>query len=138
MIEPARAPGHGAAGLAPAGDGGGEEPGFHRREFPEALGNVGVLVDRPAVLYGSGMDDPGRIGVEEARNQLPALLEAAEKGRSTVIMRHGRAVAALVPISAYGGAPFQQSLVPVAGTGRGLWSRDRRQRIGTLRDEWCR
>ena len=90
------------------------------------------------VLYGLPMDDPGRKGAEEARNQLPALLEAAEKGRSTVITRHGRAVAALVPISAYGATPSQQSLIPAAGTGRGLWGRDSRQTIRRLRGEWRR
>ena len=41
-----------------------------------------------------------RKGAEEARNQLPDLLDAAEKGRSTIITRHGRPVAALVPIEA--------------------------------------
>jgi prevent-host-death family protein len=40
-----------------------------------------------------------RRGAEEARNQLPDLLAAAEKGRSTVITRHGRPVAAIVPMS---------------------------------------
>src|SRR5208282_2994038 len=51
-----------------------------------------------------------RKGAEEARNQLPDLLEAAEKGRSTIITRHGRPVAALVPIAAYGAAVRQQPL----------------------------
>ena len=37
-------------------------------------------------------------GAEEARNQLPSLLEAAERGRATVITKHGKPVAALVPI----------------------------------------
>jgi antitoxin (DNA-binding transcriptional repressor) of toxin-antitoxin stability system len=35
-----------------------------------------------------------RKGAEEARKQLPELLDAAEKGESTVITRHGRPVAA--------------------------------------------
>jgi prevent-host-death family protein len=43
-------------------------------------------------------------GAEEARNQLPGLLDAAEKGRSAIIARHGRPVAARVPIEAYGAA----------------------------------
>src|SRR6266540_4262249 len=60
-----------------------------------------------------------RKGAEEARNQLPDLLEAAEKGRSTIITRHGRPVAALVPIEAYGAAIRQEPLVPVAGSGYG-------------------
>ena len=42
-----------------------------------------------------------RKGAEEARNRLPDLLEAAEKGRSTIITRHGRPVAALVPLDEY-------------------------------------
>lgn len=84
------------------------------------------------------MSESGRKGAEEARNQLPALLEAAEKGRSTVITRHGRAVAALVPIAAYSGASPQQSLMPIAGSGRGLWGTDSRRTIRKLRDEWTR
>ena len=39
-----------------------------------------------------------RKGAEEARNELRDLLTAAEKGRATIITRHGRPVAALVPI----------------------------------------
>jgi prevent-host-death family protein len=35
---------------------------------------------------------------------LPELLEAAEKGHSTIITGHGRPVAVLVPIAAYGAA----------------------------------
>lgn len=84
------------------------------------------------------MGDPERKGAEEVRNQLPALLEAAERGRSTVITRHGRPVATLVPISAYGGAAPQQPLIPIAGTGRGLWGKDSRRTIGIRRDEWGR
>ena len=49
-----------------------------------------------------------RKGAEEARNQLPDLLDAAEKGNSTIITRHGRAVAALVPMEAYGAAQRQE------------------------------
>jgi prevent-host-death family protein len=37
-------------------------------------------------------------GAEEARNQLPHLLDAAEKGESTIISKHSRPVAVLRPI----------------------------------------
>jgi prevent-host-death family protein len=57
-------------------------------------------------------------GAEEARNQLPHLLDAAGKGESTVISKHGRPVAVLAPIAAYSGR--QEPLTPVAGSGRGL------------------
>jgi prevent-host-death family protein len=80
-----------------------------------------------------------RKGAEEARNQLPDLLEAAEKGRSTIITRHGRPVAALVPIEAYGAAIRQQPLMPVAGSGRGLlWGKNSTRTLRKLRDEWNR
>lgn len=79
-----------------------------------------------------------RKGAEEARNRLPELLAAAEKGRSTIITRHGRPVAALVPIAAHGAAVRQQPLTPVAGSGRGLWGKDGARTLRRLRDEWSR
>jgi prevent-host-death family protein len=75
---------------------------------------------------------------EEARNQLPDLLDAAEKGQSTVITRHGRPVAALVPIEAARAAVRQQPLTPLEGSGRGLWGKDSGGTIRRLRDEWSR
>src|SRR5258708_25436924 len=79
-----------------------------------------------------------RKGAEEARNQLPDLLEAAEKGRSTIITRHGRPVAALVPIEAYGATVRQQPLMPVAGSGRGLWGKNSTPTPPKLRDQMNR
>jgi prevent-host-death family protein len=79
-----------------------------------------------------------RKGAKEARNQLPDLLAAAEKGRSTIITRHGRPVAALVPIESYGAAARQQPLLPVAGSGRGLWGKGSSRTLRKLRDEWSR
>jgi prevent-host-death family protein len=84
------------------------------------------------------MDRTVRKGAEEARNQLPDLLAAAERGRSTIITRHGRAVAALVPIEAYDPAGRQQPLLPLAGSGRGLWGKSSARTLRKLRDEWGR
>jgi prevent-host-death family protein len=84
------------------------------------------------------MSGTRRKGAEEARNQLPHMLAAAEKGQSTVITRHGRPVAALVPIAAYGAAVRQQPLLPLAGSGRGLWGKDSARTLRRLRDEWSR
>jgi prevent-host-death family protein len=83
------------------------------------------------------MSTVSRKGAEEAGSQLPALLEAAEQGRSTIITRYGRPVAALVPIAAYGIAP-QQPLLPAEGSGRGLWGKDSSRTVRKLRDEWSR
>jgi prevent-host-death family protein len=77
-------------------------------------------------------------GAEEARNQLPDLLAAAEKGRSTLITRHGRPVAALIPLNEYQPARRQQPLSSLKGSGRGLWGGDSTQTIRELRDEWTR
>ena len=84
------------------------------------------------------MSKVARKGAEEARNQLPDLLEAAEKGHSTLITRHGRPVAALVPMDAYAANGRQQPLLPVEGSGRGLWGKNGARTIGDLRDEWSR
>jgi prevent-host-death family protein len=75
-------------------------------------------------------------GAEEARNQLPHLLDAAEKGESTIISKHGRPVAALVPIGAYVGR--QEPLTPAASSGRGFWGKISPRAIRKLRDEWSR
>ena len=79
-----------------------------------------------------------RKGAEEARNQLPHLIDAAEKGQSTIITRRGRPVAALVPIAAYGAATRQHPITPVEGSGRGLWGRNSGRTLRKLRDEWDR
>ena len=84
------------------------------------------------------MDTARRKGAEEARKQLPDLLDAAENGETTIITRHGRPVAAIVPIDAQALAPRQQSLLSLAGTGRGMWGGDSTAEIDRLRDEWDR
>ena len=77
-------------------------------------------------------------GAEEARKRLPQLLEAAEKGQSTLITRHGHPVAAVVPVAAYNAAQSQRPLIDAAGSGRGLWGKNSTRTIRRLRDEWSR
>ena len=77
-------------------------------------------------------------GAEEARNQLPELLDAAAKGRATIITKHGRPVVALVHLEDYVGTGRRQSVLPLAGSGRGLWGRDSVRTLRKLRDEWTR
>src|ERR1700738_414259 len=93
-------------------------------------------VRRRTVRNTIGANPMLRKGAEEARNQLPDLLDAAEKGRSTIITKHGRPVAALVPIEAYSAAVRQQPLMPVAGSGHGLWGKDSTRTIRKLLDDW--
>jgi len=87
-----------------------------------------------------GMKPPGKIlskGAEEARQQLPAILAAAAAGRTTVITRHGREIAAVVPAAAIRHAK-PVSLLALAGSGRKLWGKASSEAIGALRDEWTR
>ena len=78
------------------------------------------------------------LGVEEARSQLPGLLEQAAGGIATVITRHGRPIAALVPLETYGAGGRQQSILPLAGSGCGLWGKRSATTVGKLRNEWSR
>jgi prevent-host-death family protein len=77
-------------------------------------------------------------GSEEARNELPALIDEAQRGRATIITRRGRPVAALVPLAEYRPSGRQQSLLSLEGSGRGLWGRNSGSTIKKLRDEWSR
>ena len=76
-------------------------------------------------------------GAEEARQQLPAILSAAASGRTTIITRHGRSVAAVVPASAVQ-RRVPVSLLALAGTGSGMWGRGSACTIARMRDEWSR
>ncbi|MBL8198909.1 MAG: type II toxin-antitoxin system Phd/YefM family antitoxin [Chromatiales bacterium] len=77
-------------------------------------------------------------GSEDARRELPALIADAEGGTTTIISRHGKPVAALVPLSAWEARGRQQSLLPLEGSGRRMWGRDSRVTLRKLRDEWSR
>jgi prevent-host-death family protein len=77
-------------------------------------------------------------GSEEARNELPTLLEGAEGGQLTIITRRGRAVAALVPIAHLRSMEQQKSLLSLRGSGRGLWGKDSGRTLKKLREEWDR
>ena len=84
------------------------------------------------------MSRPNRKGVEDARNQLPALLAEAERGRSTIITRHGRSIAAIVPVAHALDGTRQKSLLALAGAGKGMWGRSSATTLRKLRDEWER
>lgn len=77
-------------------------------------------------------------GAEDARNQLPELLEAASRGKSTIITRRGKAVAALVPVEEFSFPGRQRSVLSLKGSGRGLWGRSASSTVARLRDEWER
>lgn len=82
-------------------------------------------------------------GAEEARSTLPALLQLAERGIPTIVSKHGRRVAAIVPIAVYDAyesslRPRRLSPLSLVGSGHKLWGEDSTQTIRELRDEWSR
>ena len=81
---------------------------------------------------------PHTKGAEEARKQLPALVAAALAGQTTIITKHGRAVAAVVPADSITPAKKQSSITAIAGTGKGLWGKESTNAIAKLREEWNR
>ena len=76
------------------------------------------------------------LDAEQARDRLPELLAATEAGEATIITKRGRPVGALVPIGILNSVQPQQSLLPLAGSGRGLWGKSSRRTLRKLRKEW--
>ena len=80
-------------------------------------------------------------GLEQARARLPHIAAEAVAGYSSVITRHGKAVAAVVPIGQWQAQQSQKiraaGLLSLRGTGRGLWPQGAGQAIDELRQEWA-
>jgi len=74
-------------------------------------------------------------GVEEARKNLPVLLEQAHRGKTVLITKHGKPFAAIVGVD---NIPKKDgvSFLRLRGTGKGQWGRSSRQTIRRLRAEW--
>ena len=104
---------------------------------------LSVAVDTPQYgLYSVAMTRLNRqhhtTGAEEARKQLPALVAAAAQGRTTIITKHGIAVAAVVPADSITPSKKQAPITSLEGTGRGLWGKASNKMVSKLRDEWSR
>ena len=82
---------------------------------------------------------PERYGLEQARIQLPHIVAEAHAGFSSVITKHGKPYAAIVPLhglAALAPAEAGADLLSLRGTGRGLWGADPGQTVANLRNEW--
>ena len=83
---------------------------------------------------------PTTYGLEQARAQLPHIASDAVAGKTSVITRHGKPVAVVVPIAQWQ-AQQQRSrasggILALRGAGRGLWGNDPAKAVAKLRDEW--
>ncbi len=81
-----------------------------------------------------------RYDLEQARIQLPAIVANAHAGHASIITRHGKPVAAVVPVQdlqrSRAAREAASDLLALRGTGRGLWGMDVGQTVAELRDEW--
>jgi len=81
-------------------------------------------------------------GLEQARIQLPAIAANAHAGVTSIITRHGKPYAAIVPVQDLeklrSAAHAPSGLLALRGTGQGLWGTDVAKTISRLRDEWDR
>ncbi|WP_296447409.1 type II toxin-antitoxin system Phd/YefM family antitoxin [Rhodoferax sp. UBA5149] len=79
-------------------------------------------------------------GLEQARIQLPSIISNAHAGIASIITRHGKPYAAIVPIQDFqksrAASDAASGLLALRGTGRGLWGANVGQTIAELRDEW--
>ena len=86
------------------------------------------------------MPIPNSYGLEQARIQLPHIVAEAHAGLRSVITKHGKPYAAIVPLQdlalASTHASAGESFLALRGTGRGLWGADVGQTVDDLRNEW--
>ncbi len=79
-------------------------------------------------------------GLEQARAQLPHIAAEALAGHTTVITRHGKPMAAVVPVSLLraqsSGRVRQGGVLALRGTGARVWPLGAAEVVAGLRDEW--
>lgn len=86
---------------------------------------------------------PLRYGLEQARAQLPHIASEAHAGYASVITRHGKPVAVVVPVAQWVQTqqpppPAGSGLLALRGSGQGLWGDDAAHTVADLRGEWER
>lgn len=82
-----------------------------------------------------------KYGLEQARAQLPLIASEAVAGYTSVITRHGKPVAVVVPVGEWQAQQQARqaqigSILALRGTGKGLWPQGVGQAVADLRDEW--
>jgi prevent-host-death family protein len=87
------------------------------------------------------MSENSHYGLEQARAQLPLIASEAVAGYTSVITRHGKPVAVVVPVGEWQSQQQMRqaetgSILALRGTGKGLWPQGAGQAVADLRDEW--
>lgn len=84
------------------------------------------------------MSAPTHYGFEQARAQLPMLMAQAHAGQASIITKHGKPYAAIVPLADLAQARTrpEKGILNLQGSGKGLWGKKSGATIAHLRDEW--
>jgi prevent-host-death family protein len=88
------------------------------------------------LLWVDAMKAATKKGAEQARRNFPALVEQAARGEPTIITKHGKPYAALVPASYLGQNVARVDIRALRGSGKGLWGRSIKRTIRSMREEW--
>ncbi len=76
------------------------------------------------------------LGLEQARMNLPRVVAQAHDGEMSLITRHGKPYAAVVPVSVAMAGRGRSKLLDLRGSGKGLWGKPVPLAVRALRDEW--
>jgi len=84
------------------------------------------------------MSAPTHYGFEQARAQLPMLMAQAHAGQASIITKHGKPYAAIVPLAdlVQARTRSEKGILNLQGSGKGLWGKKSGATIAQLRDEW--
>ena len=77
-----------------------------------------------------------RQGAEEARKRFPSLVDQAARGEPTIITKHGKPYAALVPASYLAQSKAGVDIRALRGSGKGLWGRSVKRTLRSMREAW--
>lgn len=77
------------------------------------------------------------LGIEATRRRLPELVAAAHEGKTTVITRHGRPYAAIVPVEKASERRLPTAILTLRGCAAGLWGEEPARLVEALRGEWA-
>ena len=87
------------------------------------------------------MSDTPQYGLEQARAQLPLIASEAVAGYSSVITRHGKPVAVVVPVEQWREEQARSlrlgCILALSASGRGLWPEGAAPSVAQLREEWA-
>lgn len=96
----------------------------------------GERLSHPTKPQHSAAMKPNQVGLEEGRRTLPELTAQAHAGLCSILTRHGRPYAALVPVSMLPQPPQHAGFLALRGSCKGLWTNDAAAEVAALRDEW--